>query len=469
MSKLNNNQINEYLDKLLNFAEGLPMREVAKNYIKAKVLIDFLDTWQFDDEANGFSIDDYLSDPKNTNYIDVKTTYGICNTSQINRYINNFISALKKSRIKALNKHLKELDQLHPALKAARLSKSLAAISRTELFAKYGFEKVKDPEWNAQLKEILGHEISFSKDQAEILTKAPTPTQQQIDNSDDILIVEELENRIAIEAVEYRRKCDDLWEQYKFDPSYFDTFISVTLINEFIKSLYDRIRPLNNQEINRYLSLSLQQFKTHTPAKRHKAFLLNYFHTYWFPNAMEYKNEEYMDKYATHVWKHYANHFSLFKEATEKIYDEFRAGLIGTPQSPIIHQTLKSKISNNSLQSFTYNNFIVGQTNLTDLMNSLKRNNFIAEDTSLKHFRKAFSGRDINKKILWTGSISALSYFIKQLHNVSGKIKNTKQKQWDITIKCFQMSDGSTLDKTKLRTQKAPSNSDVIEKTIRLL
>jgi hypothetical protein len=354
MSKLTESQINEYLDKLLQFAESLPIGENGTVYIKGKLIVDFLDTWQFDDEANDFSIDDYLSDPKNANYIDVKTTYGIWNTSQINRYINNFISSLKKSRIKALDKRLKELDQLHPAQKAARLSKSLAAINRTELFAKYGLEKIKDPEWNTQIKEILGAEISFAKDQAAILTKAPDPFKLQAINQDDILIVEELENRIALEAVEYRRECDDNWENIKFDPTYFDTFISVTLLNEFVKSLYDRIRPLNNQEINRYLSLSLQQFKTHTPPKRHKAFLLNYFHTYWFPNAMEYKNEEYMDKYATHVWKHYANHFSIFKEATAKIYSDFKAGLIGVAENEkasLIPYNIKEEYFNSLLKS----------------------------------------------------------------------------------------------------------------------
>ena len=45
---------------------------------------------------------------------------------------------------------------------------------------------------------------------------------------DEILIVEELENRLALEAVQYKVKCDELWEQYKFDPTYFDKYISGT-------------------------------------------------------------------------------------------------------------------------------------------------------------------------------------------------------------------------------------------------
>jgi hypothetical protein len=49
---------------------------------------------------------------------------------------------------------------------------------------------------------------------------------------------------------------------------------------------------------------------------------------------MAYKGEDYADRYATHVWKHYTNHFHLFKKAFQKIYDDFRVGLVGTPETP---------------------------------------------------------------------------------------------------------------------------------------
>jgi hypothetical protein len=155
MSKLNPIQINQYLDKLFTFVEGLPMGEKGKEYIKFKFLIDFIDTWQFDDEENDFTIDEYLANPQNPRFIDVKTTYGIQNTTQIKRYITEFIASLKKARNMKLDNYLVELDKLHPTEKAARLSKSLAAITRAELFAKYGFDKVKEPAWNEQLKEIF--------------------------------------------------------------------------------------------------------------------------------------------------------------------------------------------------------------------------------------------------------------------------------------------------------------------------
>ena len=74
MTKLNPIQINQYLDKLFTFVEGLPMGEKGKEYIKFKFLIDFLDTWQFDDEENDFTFDEYLANPQNPRFIDVKTT-----------------------------------------------------------------------------------------------------------------------------------------------------------------------------------------------------------------------------------------------------------------------------------------------------------------------------------------------------------------------------------------------------------
>jgi hypothetical protein len=171
----------------------------------------------------------------------------------------------------------------------------------------------------------------------------------------EILIVEELENRLAIEAVQYKVKCDELWEQYKFDPSYFDTFISGPLYDEFVKSVYDRIRPLNNQEINRYMSLSLHQFKTHTPEKRHKAFLQNYHQTYWFPNVMEYKSESNEDLYATHVWKHYTKHFNLFSDSFQNIYDQFKTGLIGINATQSGIYTIEYASFNQFLKNLEYN------------------------------------------------------------------------------------------------------------------
>lgn len=301
----------------------------------------------------------------------------------------------------------------------------------------------------------------------EVITNTMMNSQFQYDNFKDLLLVEELEKRLAIEAVEYKRKLDDEWEKYTFDPMYFDNFISGNLYNEFLKSLYERIKPLNDFEINKYLTLSVNQFKTHTPTKRAEKFKRIYHNTYWYPNYMEYNQNQYENKYPVHVWKHYKNHFHLFKEATENILQDFKNGLIGSSKKEIIEKP--KSVSKSKYNSFTYINNLTGQTQLTDLMNTLKRKNFIDNSTDLKDFRKIFSGEEIEKPIVWTGKISELSYFIKQLHNELKLVEDLKQQQWAVTINCFIQENGEQYNRTKLRTQKVPTTSKSIDSALNTL
>lgn len=168
----------------------------------------------------------------------------------------------------------------------------------------------------------------------------------------EIFLVEELENRLAIEAVQYKHNFENDWENVKFDPTYFDTFISGVLYAEFITAIYDRIKPLNSHEINRFLTLSVAQFKTHTPEKREKAFVKNVWDTYWFPNVMDGKINEHDEKYALHILKHYTTHFHLFQEATEKALADFKNGLLGatppqamTPALQVQNTKIKTSLS----------------------------------------------------------------------------------------------------------------------------
>lgn len=292
--------------------------------------------------------------------------------------------------------------------------------------------------------------------------------QYKNDTNEEVLLVEELEKRLSIEAVEYKTKCDELWETHKFDPTYFDTYISGDLYSVFLKSIYEKIKPLNDFEINKYLTLSVNQFKTHTPKKRAEAFKRIYHDTYWHPNKMEYKANEYDNKYAMHVWKHYTNHFLLFKEATENVLQDFKKGLIG---SGIKQEIIKKPKVTPRLkyQSFTYINNLLGQSNLTGLKDSLIRKELIASDTDLKDFRKVFSGETIEKPIVWTGKISELHYFISQLHNKLKLVENLKQKQWEVAINCFIQENGEPYVRTKLKNQKVPATSKNIDSALNTL
>ena len=320
-------------------------------------------------------------------------------------------------------------------------------------------------------KSIL-ESVEEEKAKKEISKEPDQPTminnQFQYENFKDLLLVEELEKRIAIEAVEYKKNCDDYWETYTFDPTYFDTFISGELYNVFLNAIYERIKPLNDFEINKYLTLSLNQFNTHTPTKRADTFKRIYHDTYWYPNYMEYNPNQYENKYPVHVWKHYTNHFHLFKEASENILQVFKKGLIGSSRKQEVIEKPKTKPKSKH-NSFTYKKWRFESTNLTYLKESLIDKNLIASDTELKHFRKVFSGEEIEKPIVWTGNISELSYFIKQLHNELKLVENLKQQQWAVTINCFIQENGEQYNRTKLRTQKVPTTSKNIDISLKTL
>jgi len=122
-----------------------------------------------------------------------------------------------------------------------------------------------------------------------------------------------------------------------------------------------------------------------------------------------------------------------------------------------------------SALSFKYINLVTGSQNITDLMNSLKRSAFIHQDTFIANFRSVFSAKEIEQKVIWTGNISELAYFIKTLHNKEKKVQDSKQRQWEITINCFQMADGTELTRAKLKGQQKPASKLIIEKAIQIL
>ena len=57
-------------------------------------------------------------------------------------------------------------------------------------------------------------------------------------NAPQIFLVEELELRISIEAVEYKHKFDNFWEEHKFDPEYFNRFMEGPLLSCHLHLLF---------------------------------------------------------------------------------------------------------------------------------------------------------------------------------------------------------------------------------------
>lgn len=124
----------------------------------------------------------------------------------------------------------------------------------------------------------------------------------------------------------------------------------------------------------------------------------------------------------------------------------------------------------NSFHSFTYKQFSTSPDKLTDLCDSLKKNNFISKETQLSNFRKIFSGDEIKTPVIWTGNVSEFYYFIKLLYTKHKLVADLKQNQWKVACKCFIKTDSSFFEYEGLRKNQAPkSTGHLLESAISLL
>lgn len=120
--------------------------------------------------------------------------------------------------------------------------------------------------------------------------------------------------------------------------------------------------------------------------------------------------------------------------------------------------------------SFTYKHLSTQSEYIKDLFDSLKSNNFIEKATIYTDFKKAFTGEQVVKPVIWTGNISELHYFIKLIHNINKSVVDLKQHQWEVACKCFIKPDGSAFERVQLKEQKKPKTSaSLIEKVAKQL
>ncbi len=110
-----------------------------------------------------------------------------------------------------------------------------------------------------------------------------------------------------------------------------------------------------------------------------------------------------------------------------------------------------------SFESFRYKDYDTKFDNLTNLCDSLKKNNFVADDTDSRVFKKVFSGKAITKPVVWTGNPSEFAYLIKLMY--PKYLKNLKQRNWEVACKCFVQAGGTPFERSKLRTLKKPQRS----------
>jgi hypothetical protein len=129
----------------------------------------------------------------------------------------------------------------------------------------------------------------------------------------------------------------------------------------------------------------------------------------------------------------------------------------------------KKKSDINAPLAFTYKHLNKQQDYITNLFNSLKKNNRIAQDTPITDFKHAFSGVSVENPVRWTGAKSELPYLIKLLCNTH-QVLNYTGSIWQIVCACFVDKDGNPYDERNIKDQKQPkSTAAEIEKIANLM
>lgn len=119
--------------------------------------------------------------------------------------------------------------------------------------------------------------------------------------------------------------------------------------------------------------------------------------------------------------------------------------------------------------SFTYKHLQKQSGNITDLFNSLKKNNRIHPATSITDFKHAFSGTTVQNPVRWTGAKSELPYLIKLLCNTH-QVLEYKGSLWKTVCACFTDKDGNPYAENNLKDQKKPkTTAAAIEKMAALM
>jgi hypothetical protein len=132
-----------------------------------------------------------------------------------------------------------------------------------------------------------------------------------------------------------------------------------------------------------------------------------------------------------------------------------------TPKQMAVSTTKKV-----SLTSFTYIKLDKNPDNLNDLCDSLKKNGFINQKTTVTNFKKVFSGKEVTEPIVWTSNPSDFAYFIKLIHNKHKLVVDLKQKQWKVAVQCFVKEDGTPFHNNIRKLQRPASTGDKLDRIV---
>jgi len=171
----------------------------------------------------------------------------------------------------------------------------------------------------------------------------------------EIFLIHKLEERIAKKAAHYKKYLEIDFPDRPSDIDYLNTYIKGELFNEFSRSILDYIKPMNGRDSYRTLSLTDNQYQTHSyclECSRH-LFLSNYHKNYLTPSYVIFNLDAYQTGFANDVWNVYTEHFHLFKELISQLLYNLKNGLLGACPSFITEEVQHTtKIKNRDFNSF---------------------------------------------------------------------------------------------------------------------
>ena len=114
----------------------------------------------------------------------------------------------------------------------------------------------------------------------------------------------------------------------------------------------------------------------------------------------------------------------------------------------------KKKIENkNTPVSFTYKNLTTNPEAINIAYDDLIKDHI---ECAFIDFRRVFTGKTPEKKIVWKGDVSELYYFIKLLYTEYKVLGDLKQMHWKIVANCFIFQNDEKIVPSNIRIQKKP-------------
>ncbi len=490
--------ITKFLNELLNVINQLPYPGSIRTSLKYNVIVDFFNTWQFDDETNNISYRAVIEDRNKKPLEKLKFTEGIVNFKQANRYVYEFIKLLNHVRVEALEDIFFPVEMFLIDKKKPKKSPTIHDVDKYTLLRGSGIDIYTTDDFTGYLIKMVGdgfEEIMRQNIMADVYQTPPSNDINKIileHASSKIYMAEELEYMFCIEAVNYYHYLlrHSLRTDYHID--YLKKILEGPLKLKFIERLEEKLAPLPDQMKLFYLDCSFNQFATYSPDVRQHELYDKFWKMFIFPKqnnstvmdpfikfmdeilltyGFQYYSyaqivEDYFYKYSLE-FPEFAQHYISLYEAQKKYYKS--AGEAETesnpePQAGLAYPPLKSNAKNTSIvNSYTYINNQKNYDAIADLWDFLRNKDFIAEDTDKKDFRKIFENKKPNRPITWTGKISYLFLFVKLLHSKYKLIDKLGKKVWVVTDQIFVDENGEAFGSQRLKGQKTPNDTTLLE------